>query len=98
MGLLLVRDTVLYRNHMSLSIQYLVSDAVSVITGLFFCYVGFFKRSEGEDTILQEPLLTGNSNISDDVGSRIKFRGADNMTPYSMLVYLVFLLSLGSVL
>ncbi|KAJ0103690.1 hypothetical protein Patl1_03992 [Pistacia atlantica] len=79
----LVIDTVLYRNHLLLSIQYLVFDVVSVITGLFLCYVGFFKRSEGENTLLQEPLLNGNSNVSDDVGSRIKSRGADNVTPYS---------------
>ncbi|KAJ0044828.1 hypothetical protein Pint_03930 [Pistacia integerrima] len=79
----LVTDTVLYRNYLLLSIQYLVSDVVSVITGLFFCYVGFFTRSEGENTLLQEPLLNGNSNVSDDVGSRIKSRGADNVTPYS---------------
>ncbi|XP_031253303.1 ABC transporter C family member 3-like [Pistacia vera] len=79
----LVTDTVLYRNYLLLSIQYLVSDVVSVITGLFFCYVGFFKRSEGENTLVQEPLLNGNSNVSDDVGSRIKSRGADNVTHYS---------------
>ncbi|XP_031253354.1 ABC transporter C family member 3-like [Pistacia vera] len=75
----LVIDVLLYKNHVSLPIQYLVSDVVSFISGLFFCYVGFVKRSEGEDTLLQEPLLNGNSNV----GSRIKSKGADKVTPYS---------------
>ncbi|KAJ0103691.1 hypothetical protein Patl1_03991 [Pistacia atlantica] len=75
----LVIDVLLYKNHVSLPIQYLVSDVVSFISGLFFCYVGFVKRSEGEDTLLQEPLLNGNSNV----GSRIKAKGADKVTPYS---------------
>ncbi|XP_044482645.1 ABC transporter C family member 3-like [Mangifera indica] len=79
----LVIDIVLCKNHVSLPIQYLVSDVVSVIGGFFFCYLGFVKRREGEDTLLQEPLLNGNSNVSDDVGSSIKSKGADNVTPYS---------------
>ncbi|KAJ0102070.1 hypothetical protein Patl1_04255 [Pistacia atlantica] len=61
----------------------LVSDVVSVISGLVFCYGGFFKKSEGEGTLLQESLLNGNSNVSANVGSRIKSTGADNVTPYS---------------
>ncbi|KAF3946891.1 hypothetical protein CMV_026895 [Castanea mollissima] len=43
--------------HVNLHVQYLVSDVVSVVTGLFLCYVGGFWKNEGEDAILEEPLF-----------------------------------------
>ncbi|KAI9185271.1 hypothetical protein LWI28_005771 [Acer negundo] len=73
----LVIDIVLYKKHESLPIQYLVSDIVSVITGLFFCYVGFSGKIEGEDTLLlREPLLNGE-------GESFKSKGADSVTPFT---------------
>ncbi|KAH9652208.1 ABC transporter C family member 3 [Citrus sinensis] len=80
----LVSDIVLYAQHVSLSVHYLVSDVVSVISGFVFCYVGFLKRDKGEDTLLlQETLLDGDSSIGNGEVSSIKSRGTDNVTPYS---------------
>uniref|UniRef100_A0A7N2M8J5 ABC-type xenobiotic transporter n=1 Tax=Quercus lobata TaxID=97700 RepID=A0A7N2M8J5_QUELO len=73
-------DIVLYREHVRLPVQNLVSDVVSVILGLFFCYVGFSGK-EGEDTLLEEPLLNGDSNTSNEVESN-KSKGSENVTPY----------------
>ena len=76
----LVIDIVLYREHVSLPVQNLVSDVVSVILGLFFFYVGFSGKV-GEDTLLEEPLLNGDSNTSNEVESN-KSKGSENVTPY----------------
>ncbi|KAK7857558.1 abc transporter c family member 3 [Quercus suber] len=73
-------DVVLYREHVSLPVQNLVSDVMSVILGLFFRYVGFSGK-EGEDTLLEEPLLNGDSNTSNEVESN-KSKGSENVTPY----------------
>ena len=78
----LVIDVVLYRKHVNLPVQYLVSDVVSVVTGLFLCYVGFLGENEGEDAILEEPLLNGDSNASNESESN-KSKGGENVTPYS---------------
>ncbi|KAK7853535.1 abc transporter c family member 3 [Quercus suber] len=75
----LVIDVVLYKKHVSLPVQNLVSDIVSVVSGLFFCYVGFFGKNEGEDTLLEEPLLNGDS--SNEAESN-KSKGNENVTPY----------------
>ncbi|KDP39252.1 hypothetical protein JCGZ_01009 [Jatropha curcas] len=74
----LVVDIFLYgkHEHMSSQVHYLVSDAVSVFTGLFLCFVGFLKI-KGEYTLLEEPLLDGNNLDS------TKSRGGDFVTPYS---------------
>ena len=53
---------------------------MSVILGLFFCYVGFSGK-EGEDTLLEEPLLNGDSNTSNEAESN-KSKGSENVTPY----------------
>ena len=81
----LVIDIVIYKRHVSLPVQYLVSDVVSVISGLFFCYVGFSVKNETgeEDTLLEEPLLDGNSSVFNGVASSISSKGADSVTPYS---------------
>ncbi|XP_031253310.1 ABC transporter C family member 3-like isoform X1 [Pistacia vera] len=87
----LVIDIVLYNKRVTVPIQYVVSDVVSVITGLFFCYVGFLRKHEGEETILlQEPLLDGNS-ASEDVVSPIKTKGSDNVTPFSKASFISIL-------
>ncbi|KAL4618714.1 hypothetical protein ACB092_06G030900 [Castanea dentata] len=75
----LVIDVVLYKKHVSLPVQNLVSDIVSVVSGLLFCYVGFFGKNEGEDTLLEEPLLNGDS--SNEAESN-KSKGNENVTPY----------------
>jgi len=80
----LIVDIVLYQKQVNLPIQYLVSDVVSVITGLFPCFVGFMSKNEGEDTlILQEALLKVDSGESEGTVASIKSRGADTVTPYS---------------
>ncbi|KAK0600082.1 hypothetical protein LWI29_011477 [Acer saccharum] len=76
----LVIDIVLYKKHETLPIQYLVSDIVSVITGLFFCYVGFSGKIEGGDTLLREHLLNG---VGNGEGESIKSKGADSVTPFT---------------
>ncbi|GLT33469.1 hypothetical protein SLA2020_080590 [Shorea laevis] len=78
-GYCLVIDIV---QHLSLPSQYLVSDGFSVITGLFLCYVGFLNRNEGEDTLLGEPLLTGDASVGNGVVSD-KSRGAGSVTLFS---------------
>uniref|UniRef100_A0A7N2MIM3 ABC-type xenobiotic transporter n=1 Tax=Quercus lobata TaxID=97700 RepID=A0A7N2MIM3_QUELO len=75
-------DVVLYRKHVNLPVQHFVSDVVSVVTGLFLCYVGFLGENEGEDAILEEPLLNGDSNASNESESN-KSKGGENVTPYS---------------
>ncbi|KAH7546891.1 hypothetical protein FEM48_Zijuj01G0248900 [Ziziphus jujuba var. spinosa] len=78
----LVVDVVLQRKHFSLPIQSLVSDVVSVVTGLFFIYVGIFGNKEGEDTFLEEPLLNGSSSLDNNAESN-KNKGDTTVTPYS---------------
>ncbi|KAL7216213.1 hypothetical protein ACSBR1_028207 [Camellia fascicularis] len=68
--------------HQSLPTQFLVSDVVSVVTGLFFCCVGFLGKKVGEDTLLQEPLLNGSTSISN--GTELnKSRGGEAIAPCS---------------
>ncbi|TYJ11829.1 hypothetical protein E1A91_A11G303600v1 [Gossypium mustelinum] len=78
----LVIDIVLFKKHVSFPSQYLVSDVLSVVTGLFLCIVGFFLRNEGEDTLLEEPLLNGDSSVTNGVVLS-KEKGRDTVTPYS---------------
>ncbi|TYI03203.1 hypothetical protein ES332_A11G320100v1 [Gossypium tomentosum] len=78
----LVIDVVLFKKHVSFPSQYLVSDVLSVVTGLILCIVGFFVRNEGEDTLLVEPLLSGDSSVSNGV-ELSKEKGGDTVTPYS---------------
>lgn len=82
----LVLDIIRYEKHVfSLPVRDFVSDIISVLTGLYFCYVGFFRKNEVEENLLEEPLLNGNvliSSNSDGVGLN-KFRGSEAVTPYS---------------
>ncbi|KAE8678046.1 ABC transporter C family member 6 [Hibiscus syriacus] len=77
------RDIVLFKKHVSFPSQDLVSDVFSGITGLFLCTVGFFgRKNEGEDTLLEEPLLNGDSGFSNGVEFSNR-KGGDTVTPYS---------------
>ncbi|KAK8651747.1 hypothetical protein V6N13_141333 [Hibiscus sabdariffa] len=78
----LVIDIVLFTKHVPFQSQYLVSGVVSVITGLFLSIMGFLARNESEKTLLEEPLLDGDSNVSNGVVSSRK-KGGDIITLYS---------------
>ncbi|XP_052305769.1 ABC transporter C family member 3 isoform X2 [Populus trichocarpa] len=70
-------DVFLHHKHLSLEIECsLVSDVVSVFTGLFLCYVGFL-RSDIQD-VLEEPLLNDDSSSINNLENR----GADTVTPF----------------
>ncbi|CAN1290509.1 ABC transporter C family member 3 [Linum perenne] len=74
----LVVDVVLYNQlHASSRILHLVSDAVSVLVGLFLCYVGFF-RSASDKTLMEEPLLVQESSLEPNTS-----KGDGTVTPYS---------------
>ncbi|XP_027369176.1 ABC transporter C family member 3-like isoform X2 [Abrus precatorius] len=73
---------VLYEKNVVLPVQYLVCDLVSTCAGLFFCYVGYFLKNEGQDNILQEPLLNGDTNVGNALESK-ETKGGDTVTPYS---------------
>ncbi|GMJ11480.1 ATP-binding cassette C3, MULTIDRUG RESISTANCE PROTEIN 3, multidrug resistance-associated protein 3 [Hibiscus trionum] len=78
----LVVDIVFMKKHVSFPSQYLASDVFSVITGLFLCFVAFSSRNEVDDTLLEEPLLNGDSSVSHVADSSEK-KGGDTITPYS---------------
>jgi ATP-binding cassette subfamily C (CFTR/MRP) protein 2 len=78
----LVIDVVLYRKLVKLPVQYFVSDVPSVVSGLFFCYAGFFRKNEGNNSLLEEPLLNGDSSACNEAESS-KSKGGENVTPYS---------------
>ncbi|XP_042486112.1 ABC transporter C family member 3-like [Macadamia integrifolia] len=72
----------LYWNYASLPLLLWVSNLVSVITGLFFCYVGLFGYGKNKDIHLLEPLLrTNSSRNNDDDGQRSCVNG-DDVIPY----------------
>ncbi|KAF7849839.1 hypothetical protein BT93_L0230 [Corymbia citriodora subsp. variegata] len=77
----LVIDVVLYGKPVPVRTRHYISDIVSVVTGLFCCYVGFFGKIEIDDDLLEEPLLNGNL-----VASNAELRkrpGSETVTPYS---------------
>ncbi|XP_062100577.1 ABC transporter C family member 3-like [Humulus lupulus] len=76
----LVVDIFLYTRHALLPAESIISDVVSVITGLFFMHMGFFKKEEGEDSLLEESLLNGDDGTN--VASN-DTRGDATVTPYS---------------
>uniref|UniRef100_A0A2N9EGG4 ABC-type xenobiotic transporter n=1 Tax=Fagus sylvatica TaxID=28930 RepID=A0A2N9EGG4_FAGSY len=75
-------DVVLYRKLVKLPVHYFVSDVLSVVLGLFFCYVGFFRKNEGNNSLLEEPLLNGDSSACNETESSMS-KGGENVTPYS---------------
>nr|KYP38847.1 ABC transporter C family member 3 [Cajanus cajan] len=62
----LVIDFVVYGNHVLLPVMYLVSDIGSSITGLFMCYVGCCVNNMAKLAPLEEPLLNGDSRVSNN--------------------------------
>ncbi|XP_015900152.3 ABC transporter C family member 3 isoform X1 [Ziziphus jujuba] len=77
-----VIDIVLYLKQVALPIQSSVSDSVSLLTGLFFIYVGFFGKQDGENTLLSKPLLNGCYSIIEDAEPN-KSKGNATVTPFS---------------
>ncbi|OMO55730.1 hypothetical protein COLO4_35877 [Corchorus olitorius] len=77
-------DIYLYKTHnVSFPKQYIVSNVFCVIAGLFLCIMGFLGRYEDEDTFLEEPLLNGDSGISNYDVELTRKKGSDIVTPYS---------------
>nr|XP_028955922.1 ABC transporter C family member 3-like [Malus domestica] len=80
----LVIDIVLFKDHLSFPVKSLVFDAVCVVSGLFFIYVGFLGKKEGRYAVLEEPLLNGNRSTSvGNDGESNKSKGGTNVNPYS---------------
>ena len=63
-------------------IQFMVSDTVCVISGLFLCYSGLWGKNQGEESFLREPLLNGSASISTRAESN-KLKGEETVTPFS---------------
>ncbi|XP_020206365.2 ABC transporter C family member 3 isoform X1 [Cajanus cajan] len=78
----LVVDFVVYGNHVLLPVMYLVSDIGSSITGLFLCYVGCCVNNMAKLAPLEEPLLNGDSRVSNN-SDPSNTRGNENLTLYS---------------
>ncbi|CAI9088257.1 OLC1v1022538C1 [Oldenlandia corymbosa var. corymbosa] len=80
----LVIDSLCYKKHQSLSPIFWVSDIVSTLMGLCFCLVGFLGRKEEDGSLLQEPLLNGTTNgTNNHVSESKKFGEEQNVTPYA---------------
>ncbi|KAK6934571.1 ABC transporter type 1, transmembrane domain [Dillenia turbinata] len=77
----LVIDLVIYSKSHSSPVLNLVSDSVSALTGLFLCYVGFFGKNLGEDSLLHESLLNDGTN-GNGLESK-KPSGDQTVTPYA---------------
>ncbi|XP_042477665.1 ABC transporter C family member 3-like [Macadamia integrifolia] len=74
----------LYCKHSSIPFLLWVSDGISVIVGLFFCYLVLFgKGAEEEHVHLLEPLLKSSSNQSNTDNGQESRVGGDNITPYA---------------
>lgn len=80
----LVTDfVIIYGNHVSLPIIYLVSDIGSSVTGLFLCYVGCSTNNMAKLAPLEESLLNGgNSSLSNNSDPE-KNGGNEILTSYS---------------
>ncbi|XAR55403.1 Xenobiotic-transporting ATPase [Bertholletia excelsa] len=87
---LLVIDLLLKKRDHSLPVHLLVSDIVSAVAGILFCYVGFMGKKEGEDTLLQEPLLNGTTKPrrGDTVAPRSK-AGVFSILTFSWMGHLI---------
>lgn len=80
----LVIDFLYYKKHQYSSTLFWTSDAVSLAMGIIFSYVGFLGKRKDEDTILQEPLLNGNGNITTNgTESNKALKGEETVTPYA---------------
>ncbi|XP_043706474.1 ABC transporter C family member 3-like isoform X1 [Telopea speciosissima] len=74
----------LYWKYSSVPVLLWVSDAVSIISSLFFCYAGLFgKGQKVEDLHILEPLLkTSSSRNNGDKGQGSSV-GVESVTPYA---------------
>ncbi|KAF8369673.1 hypothetical protein HHK36_032304 [Tetracentron sinense] len=77
----LVVDLALHVKHQFLPIHLWVFDVVSILAGLFFCFIGLFGN-KGEDTLLEEPLLDSSTGRNNCVEFN-KVNGGENVTPFS---------------
>ncbi|KAG7037342.1 ABC transporter C family member 7, partial [Cucurbita argyrosperma subsp. argyrosperma] len=78
-------DLALYRQAHSLPIRYLVSDIMSIVSGLLIMYVGFFGKSVSEQNPLEEHLLNGESSYTSLGNGDVELkncRGDETVTPY----------------
>ncbi|XP_022981345.1 ABC transporter C family member 3-like [Cucurbita maxima] len=78
-------DLALYRQAHSLPIRYLVSDIMSIVSGLLIMYVGFFGKSVSEQNPLEEHLLNGESSYASLGNGDVELkncRGDETVTPY----------------
>ncbi|KAJ4976686.1 hypothetical protein NE237_001792 [Protea cynaroides] len=85
-----VIDAVSYGKHVYLPTQSWISDVVSVLAGLFFCYAGFFGKERGDD-LLRESLLNGRTNRPNGVEGPGRSISGDSTTPYSTANFLSIL-------
>ncbi|KAL1815306.1 hypothetical protein ACET3Z_017880 [Daucus carota] len=80
----LVIDYVYYNISQPLPLQYVISDALSVVIGLFLCFVGFSRYIEPiENGSFQEPLLSADISRVPDGEECKKSRGGETVTPYA---------------
>ncbi|XP_073303895.1 ABC transporter C family member 3-like [Primulina huaijiensis] len=77
----LVIDVLYYKRQHFLSSLFWVSDVVSFVTSVYFCYLGFFGEKRNEGTTLHEPLLNGSA--SSGIESNKPSRGDETVTPYA---------------
>lgn len=78
-------DSVHYGQTHSLPIRYLVSDVMSVVSGLLIIYVGFFGKSVSEQDPLEEHLLNGETRYTTLSNGSVEpknCRGDETVTPY----------------
>ncbi|XP_022139647.1 ABC transporter C family member 3-like [Momordica charantia] len=81
----LVVDSILFRQTHSLPVRLLVSDVMSVVSGLLTIYFGFFGKSVSEQNPLEEHLLNGetrSTTLSNGSVEPKKCRGDETVTPY----------------
>ncbi|XP_022877778.1 ABC transporter C family member 3-like isoform X1 [Olea europaea var. sylvestris] len=76
----LVIDLIYCRRHRALSTLFWVSDIISVVMSIFFCYVGFWGKKEDKDNLFQESLLNGSATNGRESNKAIK--GDEAVTPY----------------
>lgn len=76
----LVVDFLYFKKQQTLPTLFWPADVISAAMGLLFCYLGFVGRKEGEDNLLQEPLLNGNGS---NVTEAKKSTGDKTVTPYA---------------
>ncbi|CAK9308687.1 unnamed protein product [Citrullus colocynthis] len=78
-------DSVHYGQTHSSPIRYLVSDVMSVVSGLLIIYVGFFGKSVSEQDPLEEHLLNGETRYTTLSNGSVEpknCRGDETVTPY----------------